>query len=61
MKYKNRNFEIFIRLQHIEDYQGTRIEFASVNKAMKRMGSSIRVENEPISCASFCIKIPLKY
>jgi PAS domain S-box-containing protein len=58
MKYCNRIFEIFQRLQRTEDYPGTGIGLAMVYKAVHRMGGKVWAESEPGKGAFFTIEIP---
>lgn len=59
MRYHDRIFEIFQRLQRAEDYPGTGIGLAIVRKAMHRMGGSIRAESAPGQGATFYLELPL--
>ena len=47
MKFHERIFEIFQRLQRLEDYPGTGIGLALVRKAMQRMGGRVWAESAP--------------
>lgn len=58
MRFHDRIFDIFQRLQRSEDYPGTGIGLAIVRKAMQRMGGSIRARSEPGKGASFILDIP---
>ncbi len=58
MKYNERIFEIFQRLQRAEDYPGTGIGLAMVAKAMQRMNGKARAESVPERGASFYLEIP---
>jgi signal transduction histidine kinase len=58
MKYQHRIFDIFQRLNHSEDYQGTGIGLAIVRKAMERMGGRAWAESEIGKGATFYLEIP---
>jgi PAS domain S-box-containing protein len=58
MKYHDRIFVIFQRLHRSEDYPGTGIGLAIVNKAMERMGGRAWAESEPDKGATFYLEIP---
>ncbi|MCF8358985.1 MAG: transporter substrate-binding domain-containing protein [Prolixibacteraceae bacterium] len=60
MKYNERIFNIFQRLNRPEDYPGTGIGLALVAKAMHRMGGSVRAESSPGKGATFFLEIPKK-
>ena len=59
MTYHDRIFEIFQRLQRIEDYPGTGIGLALVKKAMQRMGGKVWAESEPGQGACFYLQLPV--
>jgi light-regulated signal transduction histidine kinase (bacteriophytochrome) len=58
MKYHDRIFEIFQRLQRAEDYPGTGIGLALVRKAMQRMGGRVWAESAPGEGTTFYLEIP---
>ncbi|MBF0495042.1 MAG: PAS domain S-box protein, partial [Deltaproteobacteria bacterium] len=58
MRYSNRIFEIFQRLQRVEDYPGTGIGLAIVAKAMQRMRGRVWAESAPGQGATFYLEIP---
>ena len=58
MKYHNRIFEIFQRLNRNEEYPGTGIGLAIVRKAMERMGGKAWAESEVGKGATFYLEIP---
>ncbi len=58
MKYHHKIFEIFQRLQRIEDYPGTGIGLALVNKAMQRMNGKAWAESLPGKGSTFYLEIP---
>jgi PAS domain S-box-containing protein len=57
-KYQDRIFGIFQRLHRAEDYPGTGVGLALVQKAVHRMGGSIRAEGKPGEGAVFFLEIP---
>lgn len=59
MKFYHKIFEIFHRLHRVEDYPGTGIGLAMVQKAMERMGGEIWAESHPGAGATFYLKLPL--
>ena len=58
MKYHDRIFNIFQRLNPVEDYPGTGIGLAIVRKSMERMGGRAWAESEPGHGATFYLSIP---
>lgn len=58
MKFHDRIFEIFQRLQRAEEYSGTGIGLAMVRKAMDRMGGRVWAESSPGKGATFFLEIP---
>ena len=58
MKYHDRIFDIFQRLNVAEDYPGTGIGLAIVRKAMERMGGRAWANSEPGHGATFYLEIP---
>jgi signal transduction histidine kinase len=58
MRFHDRIFEIFQRLQRAEDYPGTGIGLAIVRKAMLRMGGRIHAESAPGRGATFHLELP---
>lgn len=59
MKFHDRIFEIFQRLQRSEDYAGTGVGLAIVRKAVQRMGGRAWAESEPGAGACFHLELPL--
>ena len=59
MRYHERIFEIFHRLQRAEDYPGTGIGLSIVRKAMQRMGGRTWAESQPGKGATFFLELPL--
>ena len=57
-KYHDRIFEIFQRLHRAEEYPGTGIGLAMVNKAMHRMNGKVWAESIPGEGATFYLEIP---
>ena len=58
MKFHDRIFEIFQRLQRGEDYPGTGVGLAIVHKAMERMGGRAWAESAPGQGATFFLELP---
>ena len=58
MKYHDRIFNIFQRLNPLEDYPGTGIGLAIVRKSMERMGGRAWAESELGHGATFYLSIP---
>jgi signal transduction histidine kinase len=58
MKFHQRIFEIFQRLHRVEDYPGTGIGLALVQKAMERMNGRVWAESAPGKGATFYLEIP---
>lgn len=56
MKYHDRIFGIFQRLQRAEDYQGTGLGLALVAKAVQRMGGRVWAESQPGQGAIFYLE-----
>jgi signal transduction histidine kinase len=59
MKFYHKIFEMFHRLHRAEDYPGTGIGLAMVQKAMERMGGKIWAESQPDAGATFYLQLPL--
>lgn len=59
MKYHDRIFGIFQRLQRTEDYAGTGVGLALVAKAVQRMGGRVWAESVPGQGATFHLEFPL--
>ncbi len=58
MKYKDRIFEIFQRLNLAESFSGTGIGLAMVKKSMERINGNVRAESTPGEGATFYLEIP---
>jgi signal transduction histidine kinase len=58
MRFHDRIFGIFQRLHRAEDYPGTGIGLAIVEKAIRRMHGRVWAESEPGHGASFYFEIP---
>lgn len=58
MKYHDRIFGIFQRLQRAEDYPGTGVGLALVAKAVQRMGGRVWAESQPGQGATFYLEFP---
>ena len=58
MRYHDRIFGIFQRLQRAEDYQGTGLGLALVAKAVQRMGGRVWAESQPDQGATFYLEFP---
>lgn len=58
MKYHDRIFEIYQRLEREEDYPGTGVGLALVRKAMQRMEGRVWAESVPGEGATFWLEFP---
>ncbi len=58
MKYHDRIFEIFQRLERAEAYPGTGVGLAIVRKAMQRMGGRVWAQSTPGEGAVFHLELP---
>lgn len=58
MKYHDRIFDIFQRLNHSEEYPGTGVGLAIVRKAMERMGGRAWADSQLGKGATFYLEIP---
>ena len=58
MRYRDRIFEIFQRLHPAEEYPGTGVGMAIVQKTMQRMGGRVWAESAPGKGATFYLEIP---
>jgi signal transduction histidine kinase len=58
MKFHDRIFSIFQRLQRAEDYPGTGIGLAIVRKAVERMEGRVWAQSMPDHGATFTIELP---
>lgn len=57
MKFHERIFGIFSRLQRAEDYPGTGVGLALVRKAMQRMGGRVWAESAPRQGSTFFLEL----
>ena len=58
IQYHDRIFEIFQRLHRAEDYAGTGVGLAIVQKAMTRMRGRVWAESELGQGATFYLELP---
>ncbi|MBN1185701.1 MAG: PAS domain S-box protein [Bacteroidales bacterium] len=58
MQYHQKIFDIFQRLQRVEDFPGTGIGLAMVSKAMHRMHGKVWAESTPGIGSTFYLEIP---
>ena len=58
MKFHDRIFAIFQRLQRAEQFPGTGIGLAIVHKAMDRMGGKVWASSEPGQGSTFTLELP---
>lgn len=58
MKFQERIFEIFQRLQRAEEYPGTGVGLALVRRALARMGGRVWCESSPGCGATFFVELP---
>ncbi len=58
MRFHERIFTIFQRLQRAEDYPGTGVGLAIVHKAVHRMGGRVWAESVPGKGATFYLELP---
>ncbi len=58
MKYHDRIFGIFQRLQRAEDYPGTGVGLALVAKAVQRMGGRVWADSQPGAGSTFFLEFP---
>jgi PAS domain S-box-containing protein len=58
MQYHDRIFEIFQRLQRVEEYPGTGIGLALVSKSMERMGGRVWAQSSTGMGSAFYLEVP---
>jgi signal transduction histidine kinase len=58
MRFHDRIFELFQRLERAEDYSGTGVGLALVRKAMARMGGQVWAESSPGAGSCFYLALP---
>jgi PAS domain S-box-containing protein len=58
IKHSKEVFEIFRRLHHDEDYEGTGVGLAIVRKVIERMNGRVWAESEPGRGSTFFLEIP---
>jgi PAS domain S-box-containing protein len=58
MRYHDRIFEIFQRLEQDDDYPGTGIGLALVRKAIQRLGGKVWAQSKPGEGATFFLEVP---
>ncbi|MBD3883675.1 response regulator [Phormidium tenue FACHB-886] len=58
-QYHNQIFDIFERLHGVENYPGTGIGLAIVQRSMERMGGRSGVESQPGQGSQFWIELPI--
>ncbi|WP_232297998.1 PAS domain S-box protein [Nitrosospira sp. NpAV] len=59
MRFYEKIFEVFQRLHRAEEYPGTGIGLAMVQKAMERIGGRVWAESQPGAGATFYLQLPL--
>ena len=58
MRFHERIFNIFQRLQRAEDYPGTGVGLAIVRRAVERMGGRVWASSTPGKGATFVVELP---
>jgi signal transduction histidine kinase len=57
-EHRERIFRVFERLHRAEEYPGTGIGLAIVERAIVRMGGTVGVESEPGQGSRFWVELP---
>lgn len=58
MKFHDRIFEVFQRLQRAEDYPGTGVGLAMVRRSLERMGGRVWADSAPGAGSTFFLELP---